>query len=239
MKKPYFTVMLLLLAIACATEYEAIRFRTVELKTNYDADISMVYDLAEGQTDLGKTINKQIEQSIIKTIGLDTTLNELTSVLDVFDEEYAKFKSEFPESKEPRWELHIETEKLYQSDEVISIAISVYQFQGGAHGNDQITLLNLNATTGTVLKLSDYINDIPAFTTLAKTYFIEALKKEDEKLELDDYFYGEPFHLPENIGYSDAGLVLLYNVYEIASYAQGYTEFAIPFEIADAYLKLF
>jgi hypothetical protein len=55
---------------------------------------------------------------------------------------------------------------------------------------------------------------------------------------MQDYFFGKPFHLPENIGYGDEGIILLYNVYEVASYAQGYTEFAIPYDIAESFLKM-
>ena len=55
---------------------------------------------------------------------------------------------------------------------------------------------------------------------------------------MEDVFFGKPFQLPENIGYSDDGLVLLYNVYEVASYDQDYIEFVIPFEELGSYLKM-
>ena len=74
------------------------------------------------------------------------------------------------------------------------------------------------------------INDTITLKKIAKTYFIEDLKSQEENLNIEDYFYGKSFQLPENIGYSEEGLIMLYNTYEIASYAQGYTEFVIPFE---------
>ena len=55
---------------------------------------------------------------------------------------------------------------------------------------------------------------------------------------MEDFFFGKPFQLPKNIGYSDDGLVLLYNVYEVASFEQGYTEFVIPFDEIKSYLKV-
>ena len=64
------------------------------------------------------------------------------------------------------------------------------------------------------------------------------IANEDGNEVIEDYFFGEPFHLPDNIGYSEEGLILLYNVYEIASYAQGYTEFRIPFSELNTYLKV-
>lgn len=238
MKKIVFIYVLSVLISSCTSDFTPAIFNTVELQTDYQADISMIYDVAEGSNTLSNTINKELEHTIVTMVGIDTTLTELTSVLDAFENDYVEFKIDFPESP-GLWELHIETEKIYQSDEVITIAISVYQYQGGAHGNDEITLLNLDAKTGRVLKPNDYIKDTDRFTALAKTYFIKNLDQGDEPLKMEDYFFGESFHLPENIGYSDEGLILLYNVYEVASYAQGYTEFIIPFEIADTYLKLY
>ena len=44
--------------------------------------------------------------------------------------------------------------------------------------------------------------------------------------------------LPENIGFSDEGVILLYNVYEIAPYSEGITEFTIPFEEVLKYIKI-
>jgi hypothetical protein len=55
---------------------------------------------------------------------------------------------------------------------------------------------------------------------------------------MTDFFFGKDFVLPENIGYNEEGLLLLYNTYEIASYAMGITEFTIPYsEINNLLLK--
>ena len=65
-----------------------------------------------------------------------------------------------------------------------------------------------------------------------------AVKTEEDE-GFGDYFFGEEFHLPANIGYNDEGVLLFYNVYEIASYAVGITEFTIPFEEVEDYLSIF
>jgi hypothetical protein len=137
------------------------------------------------------------------------------------------------------WELNIETEITYQSKEIITIAISTYEFKGGAHGNDKIEFLNLNGKTGAVLNQNDIIKNINDFKILAETHFVKSLENEDKDLKMEDFFFGKPFQLPENIGFSEDGLVILYNVYEVASYDQGYTEFVIPFEDVDSYLKVY
>jgi hypothetical protein len=227
-----------MLLFSCSSEFKPATFETVEINENFDADITVIYERAEGNNDLSQTINKNIEQAMIYEIGRDSTYTDVMSMLNSFNQEYVDFKKDFPDASEPKWELQIETERTYQSEDIITIAISIYQFQGGAHGNDQIRLLNLNAKNGAILRHEDFIGDIEGFEKLAKTYFLKNLENQRENLTMQDYFFGKPFHLPENIGYGDEGIILLYNVYEVASYAQGYTEFAIPYDIAESFLKM-
>ena len=226
---------------SCDSEIKPITFKTASIDTKYEADISVIYDKAIETNALGKTINFNIEKTIISTLSDASKKTNLVAVLEDFNLEYINFKTDFPEESEPVWELHIETEKSYQSEEIITIAISTYEFKGGAHGNDKLKFLNLNAKTGAVLEQSDILKNIEDFKTLAKSYFIKSLETqpdEDKNETIEDFFFGEPFQLPENIGFSDDGLVLLYNIYEIATYDEGYTEFAIPFEEAATYLKI-
>jgi hypothetical protein len=203
-----------------------------------EADISISIDKALGNSELSKTINFQIEEGIISTLSEATKKTNLNSVLADFDKEYVDFKTDFPESSDPRWELFIETEKIYQSEAIITIAISTYEFQGGAHGNDKIVILNLDAKTGKVLNHNDIININDKFNSIAEKHFKNSLAQSDSQSTIQDYFFGKSFKLPENMGFSEDGLILLYNTYEVASYAQGYTEFVIPFEEIDELLKV-
>lgn len=225
--------------MACETETKPIEFQTVSIENTYNADISVNIDKATGNSALSEQINSNIEKCIVTSLSDSLNNESLETLLISFDKDYTEFKNDFPESAEPVWELHIETEATYQSESVISIAVSTYDFQGGAHGNDKITFVNLDAKTGKQLAFSDLIEDSEEFKNLAQTHFVKSLKDEDGGSSMEDFFFGKSFQLPENIGFSDDGLVMLYNIYEIASYAQGYTEFVIPFEEAKSFLKLY
>jgi len=146
------------------------------------------------------------------------------------------FKDEFEESSLV-WEAQIEGEVTYQSPEITCVAINSYLNTGGAHGSMNISFLNFNSQTGELLKNDEFIksND---FLKLAKTYFRLEIEETLDKDSFNDYFWGDDFHLPENIGFSDEGVILLYNVYEIAPYSEGITEFTIPFEKVLPYLRL-
>lgn len=237
MKHLFSIVVFLLVLTSCDSEFKPATFNSISIEKKFEADISVIYDNATGKSELSKAINESVERAIVSTLNSSETKSDLNSALEDFNTEFINFKKDFPEDIEPVWELNIETEKTYQSEDIITIAISTYEFKGGAHGNDKIKFLNLDAKSGEVLNQSDIINNLNEFKTLAQSYFIKSLETEDKGLKMEDFFFGEPFQLPENIGYSEDGLVLLYNIYEVASYDRGYTEFVIPFEDVEPFLN--
>lgn len=228
----------LTLIFSCSNETKTVSFENNSYENHYEADISVSIDEAIGNSEVSKIINFKIKEAIISTLSDVTKKTSLESVLEDFDTEFITFKKQFPEASHPAWELHIETEKVYQSEEIITLSINTYEFKGGAHGNDKIKFLNLNANTGEVYKLSDIVDNSDDFKALAKDHFLKSIDADKENNQIEDYFFGKPFQLPENIGFSDDGLVFLYNVYEVASYDQGYTEFVIPFDAVESYLKV-
>jgi hypothetical protein len=126
----------------------------------------------------------------------------------------------------------------YESETIICIAVNSYLDTGGAHGNSHVTFLNFNKKSGELLAMTDIIKDEEAFKKLAIPYFEKATKPLSNDQDVQDMFFGEAFQLPENIGFNSKGVILLYNIYEIASYAQGITEFTIPYDEAKPFLKI-
>ena len=234
----YCLILILFLSIySCNSEIKPVEFDMISVDETFDAEISASYNVAKGNSELATTINLTIEEAIVSLLSDPGVTTDLKSALNDFNEEYISFKAEFPESSEPVWELYIETERTYQSEDIITLAISVYEFQGGAHGNDKIIFLNLNAETGSILKMKDIINDLEGFKSLAENHFKKSLNSNTDEPKIEDYFFGEPYQLPENIGFSEDGLVMLYNTYEIASYDKGYTEYVIPIDEVEPFLK--
>lgn len=190
---------------------------------------------AEGNSVASKKINSVIENHIANMLVFleepSDTL-QLNYAIKSFDSEYKSFKEGFGEGNMV-WDASFDGEVTYQSSEIISVAIYSYLNSGGAHGNSNVTFLNFNSG-GVLLEFDDIFQDKKGLTALAKTHF----EKEIDRSKIN-YFNGEAFHLPSNIGFSDEGVIFFYNVYEIASYADGITEFTIPFLEIDNYLKLF
>lgn len=227
----------LIATISCNQEGD-LTFSESNFKMDENAIIEINIPYAEGNNSVSESINSAIENFIVNTINIsEDSLNNVSLIdaIKTFDSIYIEFKDDFEESSFV-WEAQIEGEVTYQSPEIICVAINTYLNTGGAHGNLNISFLNFNSQTGELLLTDDIIKISKEFIEIAKNYFKIEMKASSEERNIEDYFFGEEFHLPASIGFSDEGIILLYNVYEIASYSQGITEFTIPYEEVLQYL---
>lgn len=216
-------------------------FMEQHIETSQDAIVDINYPKAEGDKAIADRINKTIENFLANEINMSEMLEDDLSLSDAvinFDNEYKTFKEDFSDSTQ-QWEALIESEVTYLSEFIICISVNSYLDTGGAHGNSHVAFLNFDKKTGKLLKYEDIITDEDAFKEFVKPYFTKATELLSDENSIEDLFFGEDFQLPENIGFGENGLILLYNVYEIASYSQGFTEFSIPYEKAKPYLKIY
>lgn len=233
-----FAFLVLFTLIFSCEELITVTFVEESLEFNDNATIEINIPKAEGNSLAKNAINQTIESHIANMLNFSEEESDsisLEGAVTKFDTEYAAFKSDFEESSLV-WEAMFDGEVTYQSPDVITIAINSYLNTGGAHGNMNITLFNFDPMSGNLLTLEDILLDISAFETIARDHFKKATKIEEEGF--GEYFFGDDFHLPANIGFNDEGVFLFYNIYEIASYAMGITEFTIPFDEVDALLNV-
>ncbi|MBT8245991.1 MAG: DUF4163 domain-containing protein [Winogradskyella sp.] len=236
MKKISLPIIILIFISSCEEETKPLEFEIVSIENTYEADIEVTFDKAKVNSEIAKNINSHIDSAILKNVPFSRE-EEATSIeeaLKDFDEQYKSFKNNFGESAQT-WSLAIETEILYKTENIVTMGLSVYSDTGGAHGNDSIQFLNFNPENGALLTQNDIISDMKGFKKLAESFFLDHMK--NEGLDIKEFFFGKPFQLPENIGFNEEGIILLYNNYEIASYAQGYTEFVISIEKAKEFLS--
>jgi hypothetical protein len=230
-------IIIICLLSSCKNEVKPIVFKTESITDNFETNSTVSFDRVADNDEISNAINTTLQNQIIASIPNSENQNTINDAVKAFDKDYNAFKTDFPDSAQV-WELHIETEVIYQSSQVITMVLNVYSDTGGAHGNDSIQLLNFNPETGKLYSIAEIINDLEGFKSLAESHFLNELKNESETISISEFFFGKSFQLPDNIGFSEDGFIMLYNVYEIASYNQGNTEFVIPFEEANPYLKI-
>lgn len=176
-------------------------------------------------SEINKTIQSVLHIGEPNTLTAKTVEESITS----FNKEYNDFNTDFPNVSQP-WEAQIDGELMHQSIDIISIAITSYVNTGGAHGITHVSFLNFNTSTGKRITNAELIKNKKAFENIARTYLKDMISEDDALFEPNT------FKLPENIGFNEKGVILLYNQYEIAPYSTGIIDFTIPIEKVNDYL---
>ena len=212
------------LFFSCEEEVN-LAFSEINILEEEETSVEINIPIAEGDEMISKNINSALESFTNNALNIDSS----NDVQDTFEESisqfntsYSTFKNQMAEELQLEltpWEAGVDGEVTYQSNRVISIAMSTYLNTGGIHGTSKVSFLNFDAITGKQLHYDDFIKDKDELKKFLKFYF----EKEVESISFDD------FKLPETIGLSDEGVIILYNVNEIPSYTDQLTEFVVPF----------
>ena len=132
--------------------------------------------------------------------------------------------------------MFVDGEVTHQSSEVISIALNTYKNTGGAHGNSIISFLNFNPLDGALYTKEDVLEYMDDLKILVKKHFQKAVEEETESgIELEK----GSFKLPETIGFSEEGIICVYNQHELEAYSLKMLEFTIPFNEVSKYLLIY
>lgn len=208
-------------------------FSDVNFTTESNNLVEINIPKASGNELKTNAINSEIQKVVIAALRIgdpdNATSKTIEESITSFNKDYDDFIKDFPESLQI-WEAQIDGEVLYESPEITSISITSFVNTGGAHGVLNISFLNFDSTTGQRLTNNELFTNIDNFKDIAEAYFNAIIKEKDILFEADK------FELPSNIAYTEDGLVLLYNTYEVAPYSTGIIEFAIPFKDVHAYL---
>lgn len=140
----------------------------------------------------------------------------------------------------PSWEATGKCRVQWQSNQLVNVVLEYYTFTGGAHGYGA-TLSEFYAhKTGQRISNRQLFTDTIAVASLVEKQFRKQ-NKIDSKTSLTDAGYFIPnnqFFLPKNIYLSKTAVVFHYNPYEIAAYALGEIEVAVPRKEIEPLLKL-
>ncbi|WP_291865481.1 DUF3298 and DUF4163 domain-containing protein [Maribacter sp.] len=241
MKPLYIAFLFLTITISCKNEsllsFEPIVIEEVECDTCPIVKISIPKALEDSKID--KTINTAIREEIITLLNFDESveINTIETAISSFKNGYSDLMKKFPEES-TKWEASITGEISYEDKNVISITLNSYLFTGGAHGYSSSRFLNFNKKKGVELENWELFNPDFDFNKFAELKFrIQEDIPQNAPINSTGFMFEEDsYNLPENIGYTKEGLQLLYNQYEIASYADGSISLTISYPEAKKYL---
>ncbi|WLV25189.1 DUF4163 domain-containing protein [Aciduricibacillus chroicocephali] len=115
----------------------------------------------------------------------------------------------------------------YNKKKKLSVLFNDYVYMGGAHGYNSVTSYNYNLSNGKRVKLNDILNTktkrskvrkyVYNYTKRHPDKFFPDLKLSDIKINNSTQFY-----------YTDGGIYLVFQIYELTAYAYGNPAIKIP-----------
>ncbi len=195
-------------------------------------EFNIEYLITKGNK-LSQVINQQIQITVIDLILKgEEKMPDVYSVeqaLLYFIDTYKTHKSQFTHEL-LTYDANTSMQVNHQSDQLLSIQFNYYLFTGGAHGYSGISYLNFDLKTGFPLSNQALFTDYDAALKYCEKLFRKKFSiAEDKNINSTGFWFNDnTFHFPENIGFTDTEMILNYNVYEIASYAEGPITLFIP-----------
>lgn len=233
---------MLFLLMACGQE-ATLTFDTLHLESPSCADcpeVTLSLPHALERTKLADAINTALREEAISLLTFEDSLevHTLERAIASFQKGYEDLKRLY-EDESPGWKAEITATVSFEDAHRISIRLDAYTFTGGAHGYGTTRYLNFDKRKGAELEPWELVKNSSAFETYAERAFrLQEHIPEGQPLNSTGFMFEEGrFRLPENIGFTAEGLILHYNQYEVASYADGPIVLVLPYREVDAYLR--
>ena len=188
------------------------------------ASVSFTWPLAKG-SDIAPKINEAIKHKLRSYFNSDSVAPSFEDQAQLYLNSFEDFAKDFPDAP-GGWSIEVVGKESYQSDSLLSIYFTEFNFSGGAHPNSSQSFMNFNKITGEYLDSDMLVLDSAKLLEKAEIAFRKFHEvPEGKSLEEQGFFLPETgFFLPGAMGYKDGKFWLIYIPYEIGPYVMGYTE---------------
>jgi hypothetical protein len=232
MKQYPFLVFLLLIFTSC-NKGLSFENETFEKKSNVPCES----DCPEISIDVPIAKNKKIAADSINFGEDSIKTNDYKSLAASFITSYEEMHKKFPDETFG-WEGKIKGNVEFESNQILNIKIDHYTFTGGAHGYQGFRSLLFDSKTGKTIFNDQLFKNEKQFKAFAEKEFRAKyhIPTQSNINATGLMFENDKFHLPQNIFFTDQGLLLYYNAYEAASYADGPKELLFAYDKVGKYL---
>jgi len=144
----------------------------------------------------------------------------------------AEFEKYFWNIAAPRDEVDLIAQARYRSRDLTVIELTTYQyFTGSAHGITATQFLNWDNNAQRVLGLADILRpgQDKNYDQALEAAHRQWMQGRNEIDDPDRWLRMWPFQPSDNFAFTDQGLVVKYDSYEIAPYSSGQPEILIPY----------
>lgn len=157
-------------------------------------------------------------------------MGTLDDLAEKFTEGYTLYTMEFPDNP-GKWYFEARGDSSALLDDYFVLHLTFDEYMGGAHPNAHTVLKNYSLADGKAVPIEE-LTDADALRKRAEKAFRWqfGLKRGDDLNDRGFMFEGGVFTLPENIALTPRGYLLIYNPYEVSSYAEGEIRILLPYE---------
>ncbi len=203
-------------------------------------EVKVVLPAAFKKSRIGNVINTALREEVIALLNYDDAVEakDIPQAIEAFSNGYHELQ-ELYAGETVGWEAKITGSVTFEDHFKITIKLDSYLFTGGAHGYGSTRFLNFDKKKGREMEAWELFSDREEFTRFAELKF-----RDQEQIPLDRsinstgyMFEKDSFYLPENIGFTSKGVQLIYNQYEVASFADGPVEVNLPHSEVKPYLS--
>ncbi|MFP9112913.1 DUF3298 and DUF4163 domain-containing protein [Flavobacterium sp. RHBU_3] len=205
-----------------------------------DPHTSVTIDVPEATGTGADSINNKIFRTVREIVHFGENPSDAKSYEEVmasFIGAYEELAKKYPDEDVP-WDAKVTGEVVYKTDSIVNVKLTHYTFTGGAHGYGADTSLLFDAKTGRSITQNDLFKDKKGFTALAEKKFRAKYKIAGANINSTGLFFlNDRFSLPNNIFFTDKGILLQYNSDEVAAHAEGTKDVLITYAEAKPFLK--
>ncbi len=193
-----------------------------EKLTNFNVDLKIPVIKGVNNLTAQKILNSQITDKQIK-LKNDMKL-ELADYV-----KYAK-ESGYPVND---FDLSSDYMVSYNKNDILSITATIYNYTGGAHGMTEQISYNIDLKTGNLITLQDLFKSDSNYIKLINQEISKQIAANPEEFFTEDDLGFKTIAADQPFYYTQGGIVVYFQLYEIAPYAAGIKEF----KISNAFLK--
>lgn len=194
-------------------------------------EMDIQYLMAEGNSEAAKKINEENEEVLAGILSVDQEKPTASSVDEAVENFVTAYINEVKANpnRMGTYEAIIE-QKMHDTGKLIGLETSFYTYTGGAHGGNGTYFTNFDAKTGERLYNADLVSNWTDLTDYAEKKFREEnnLAPNADLQDAGFFFENNRFGMPLNMTITRDEVILIYNPYEIASYAQGQLKYVLP-----------
>lgn len=201
---------------------QEITITDLTIKEDHEAlEVNILFPLVQDVKD------KQVEEKINQIIRED--ILNFKNQLQTESEEYLQ------SARNEEWEIRkyvafVDYIIHYQKDDLLSLSITYYSYTAGAHGYTLERAYNYNLVNGEEILLKDILKE--------KKDYIDIINQEIKRqIELNPQEYFSEFSVFQSISEEqpfyliEDGMVVYFDLYEIAPYSSGIRYFEIPYSL--------